>query len=111
MDDNNDLPRWMVAAFGKFVTLRSPEDHQDGLVICYSEAAAERIARKTPGGVVVEATPEMIVAAYRGAHRMGVPFVYFGRESGNDVYFTRLRLDLALGQFVKDGQHRHGKRE
>jgi hypothetical protein len=101
----------MVAASGKFVTVRSPHDHQDGLVICYSEEAAERIARRTPGGVVVEATPEMTVAACREARRMGVPFVYFGRESGDGVYFTKLRLDVGLGLAANDGQHRHGDRE
>jgi hypothetical protein len=46
MYEHADFPCWMIVASGKFGTARSPEDHQDGLVICYSEAAAQRSPAK-----------------------------------------------------------------
>ncbi|MGE3408648.1 MAG: hypothetical protein AB7I37_17650 [Pirellulales bacterium] len=105
---HEDFPRFMVVAGTKAVTIKSPVDGEDGLVACWTEAAAEMVAQKTPGAVVVRATPEVFVAAIREAHKMGIPWLYFGKELGNGVDFTKVRVSMALGLYAKDGQHRHG---
>lgn len=103
-----DFPRFMVVAGTKAVTIKSPTDGEDGLVMCWTETAAKHIAQKTPGAVVVRATPEMFVTAIRKAHKMGISWLYFGKELGDGVDFTKARIVMALGLSVKDGQHRHG---
>jgi hypothetical protein len=104
-----DYPQHLIAIGTKAITLPSPIDGQDGIVACYSRRAAEIVSRKMPGAVIVQATLEMFVDACRKASRIGVPYLYLGRESDDDVYFERVRLVLALGQYAGDGQHRHGK--
>lgn len=96
--DPDDFPRFLVVAGTKAVTIKSPEDGEQGLVVCWTEAAAEKIARKTPGAVVVRATPEMFLKAMREAHRMGIPWLYHGNELGDGVDFTKVRLSMALTQ-------------
>ena len=59
----DNLSRSMVAIARKFITVRSSEDGQEGLAVLWTKAAARKIARRTPGAVVVEATPEMFVEA------------------------------------------------
>lgn len=51
----------------------------------------------------------MFVEAINKAHEMGVPWLYVGSELGNGVDFRRVRLAVALGQYARDGQHRHGE--
>jgi len=104
-----DFPRFMVAVARKFVTVRSPEDGHDGLTVFWTKSAARKVARRTPGAIVVEATPEMFVEAIHQAHERGVPWLYIGSELGNSVDFQRVRLAVALGQYARDGQHRHGE--
>ena len=80
-DTPTPYPRFMVAVANKVVTLPSPKDGQHGLAVFWTEAAAKRVARKTPGeAVIVEATPEMFVEALNKAHQMGVPWMYIGDE-------------------------------
>lgn len=104
-----DYPEYLIAIGTKAITIPSPQDGQDGLVACYSRRAAEIVARSMTEAVIVRATPEMFVEACRKANRIGVPYLYLGRESGDDVYFERVRLALALGQVAGDGQHRRRK--
>jgi len=33
--------------------------------------------------------------------------LYIGSELGSSVDFQRVRLVMALGQYARDGQHRH----
>ena len=78
-----------------------------------SKEAAEYIARKTPGAVVVEVTPEMFVAACRSAFEMGVPYLLTGNLLGEGVDFRRTPLVMVVGprgSWAFEGQHRHGKR-
>jgi len=49
----------------------------------------------------------MFMEAINKAHEMGVPWLYIGTELGSDVDFRRVRLAVALGQYARDGQHRH----
>ena len=102
-------PRFMIAVARKISTIRSPNNGQDGLAVFWTKSAAKRVARSKPGTVVVEATPEMFVEAIKKAHEMGVPWLYIGTDLGNGVDFLRVRLAVALGQYVRDGQHRHGE--
>ena len=99
---------FMIVVGTKAVTITSPEDSEQGVVMCWTKAAAEKVARRTPAAVVVRATPEMFVAAIREAHRIGIPWLSFGKELGNGVDFTKVRISMALGLYAKDGQHRHG---
>lgn len=101
-----DYPQYLIAIGTKAITLPSPIDGQDGLVACYSRRAAEIVSRSMTEAVIVRATPEMFVEACLEAHRIGVPYLYAGRQSGDDVYFERVRLALALGQVAGDGQDR-----
>jgi len=104
-----DFPRFMIAVARIVSTIRSPTDGQEGLAVFWTRATAKRVARSKPGAVVVEATPEMFVEAIRIAHERGVPWLYIGTELGNGVDFQRVRMAVALGQYAKDGQHRHGE--
>lgn len=103
-----DYPRFMIAAARKVSTIRSPKDGQEGLAAFWTKAAAKKVARSKPGTIVVEATPEMFMEAIKKAHEMGVPWLCIGSELGDGVDFQRVRLAVALGQYARDGQHRHG---
>jgi hypothetical protein len=71
-------------------------------------SSLERMSDEELGRIsVVEATPEMFVEAINKAHERVVPWLYVGRELGNGVDFQRVRLAVALGQYARDGQHRH----
>ena len=109
-EDFPAFPRFMVAVPPNVSTIRSPVDGQEGLAVFWTRAAAKRVARTKPGTVVVEATPEMFMDAIRKTHEMGVPWLYIGSELGNSVDFQKVRLAMALGQYARDGQHRHGER-
>lgn len=112
MNNLEDFPRFMVAVNRKFITMPSPKDGQDGLAIFWTKAAAKKVARHTPGAaVIVEATPEMFVEAIKKALTMGVPWLYIGTELGDGVDFQRVRLAVPLGQYARDGQHRHGEKQ
>src|SRR4051812_7728110 len=88
-------------------TIKSPNDCQNGLAVFWTKA---RNVRRTPGAaVIIEATPEMFVEAIKKAHQMGVPWLYIGSKLGDGVDFQRVRLAVALGQYARDGQHRHGE--
>lgn len=102
-----DYPRFMIAAARKVSTSRSPKDGQEGLAAFWTKDAAKKVARSKPRTVIVEATPEMFMEAINKAHEMGVPWLYIGTELGSDVDFRRVRLAVALGQYARDGQHRH----
>lgn len=104
-----DYPRFMVAVPPNVSTIRSPVDGQEGLAVFWTRAAAMRVARTKPGTIVVEATQEMFMDAIRKTHEMGVPWLYIGSELGSSVDFQRVRLVMALGQYARDGQHRHGE--
>jgi hypothetical protein len=115
MTRNNDVfgetafPRFVIAVPPNVSTIRSPIDGQEGLAVFWTRAAAKRVARTKPGTVVVEATPEMFMDAIRKTHEMGVPWMYIGSELGSSVDFQKVRLVMALGQYARDGQHRHGE--
>jgi len=66
LPDPDDFPSFMIVAGTKAVTIKSPTDGDDGLVMCWTKAAAEKVARRTPAAVVVEATTEMLVEAMEG---------------------------------------------
>ena len=108
-EDFPAFPRFMIAVPPNVSTIRSPVDGQEGLAVFWTRAAAKRVARTKPGTVVVEATPEMFMEAIRKTHEMGVPWLYIGSELGSSVDFQRVRLVMALGQYARDGQHRHGE--
>ena len=110
-EDFPAFPRFMVAVPPNVSTIRSPVDGQEGLAVFWTRAAAMRVARTKPGTIVVEATQEMFMDAIRKTHEMGVPWLYIGSELGSSVDFQRVRLVMALGQYARDGQHRHGKRQ
>ena len=61
--DPDELSCFLVVAGTKAVTIKSPEDGEESLVTCWTEAAAEKVARRTPAAVVVTATPKMLVEA------------------------------------------------
>jgi len=103
-----DFPRFMIAVARIVSTIRSPTDGQDGLAVFWTTAAARKVARRTLGAVVIEATPESFVEAIREAHERGVPWLYIGSEQNDRVFFEKVRLTIALGQYARDGQHRHG---
>jgi len=107
---NQDAPRFMIAAARKVSTIRSPKDGQEGLAAFWTKAAAKKIARSKPRTIVVEVTPEIFVEAIKKAHEMGVPWLYIGTELGSGVDFRRVQLAVALGQYARDGQHRHGEK-
>lgn len=100
-----DCPHFMIAAARKVSTIRSPKDGQEGLAAFWTKAAAKKVARSKPRTVIVEATPEMFKA-----HEKGVPGLYIGTELGSGVDLRRVRLAVALGQYARDGQHRHGEK-
>jgi hypothetical protein len=104
------FPRFMIAVPPNVSTIRSPIDGQEGLAVFWTRAAAKRVARTKPGAIVVEATPEMFMDAIKKTHEMGVPWLYIGSELGSSVDFQRVRLMMALGQYARDGQHRHGEK-
>lgn len=103
-----DHPRFMIALPPNVSTIRSPIDGEEGLAVFWTSAAAKRVARTKPGTVVVEATPEMFMESIHKTHEMGVPWLYIGSELGDSVDFQKVRLVVALGQYARDGQHRHG---
>ena len=41
--------------------------------------------------------------------RPGRAWLHGGSEMDRGVDFQRMRLDVALGQYARDGQHRHGE--
>lgn len=104
-----DYPRYMIADPPRVSTIKSPVDGEDGLAVFWSRAAAKRVSRTNPGTVVVEVTPQMFVEAMHKANEIGVPWLYIGSEQENRVYFERVRLTVALGQYARYGQHRHGE--
>ena len=104
------FPRFMIAAPPKVSTIRSPVDGQEGLAVFWTKTAAEEVALTNPGTIVVEATKEMLGEAMYKAHEMGVPWLYIGSELDDRVSFQRVRLAVAIGQYVGDGQHRHGEK-
>ena len=106
-----DYPRFMVAVARKFITVRSPDDGQEGLAAFWRKATARKVARRTPGAVVVEATQGMFVEAIRKAHEMGVPWLYVGSDLPVGVDFRRVPLAMAVWQYAVDGQHRQGAGE
>ena len=73
-----------------------------------SKAAAKRVVIAKPDTFVIEATPEMFVEAMHKAHGMAVPWLYIGSETDDRVHFQRGWMAVALGQYARDGQHRHG---
>lgn len=107
MTIHSNYPRYMVVVGTKAVTTKSPHDGQEGLVVCWTRSAAEKIARKTPGASVVNATEEMELAAIHEAYRMGVPWLHVGTDLGPGVDFKRVRLAILVKQTAFDGQHRH----
>ncbi len=104
-----DFPRFIIADPPRVSTIKSPVDGEDGLAVFWSKAAAKRVARTNRGTVVVEVTPQMFVEAIHKANEMGVPWLYIGNERDGRVYFERVRLTVAQGQYARDGQHRHGE--
>ncbi len=104
-----DYPRFMIAVARIVRTIRSPTDGQDGLAVFWTTAAARKVAGRTPGAVVIEATPEMFTEAIHQAQERGVSWLYIGSEQDDRVFFEKVRLTIAFGQYARDGQHRHGE--
>lgn len=109
MAETPDLPPWLIAVAGRFITIRSLGDRQDGLAAFCTKKAGERVARSVAGAVVVETTEEMFVEACISAYKMGVPYLYIGSELAIGVDFRRVPLDMTFGPLrnaLGDGQHR-----
>jgi len=104
-----EYPRFMIAVARIVSTIRSPTDGQDGLAVFWTKAAARKVARRTLGAVVIEATSEMFMEAIRIAHERGVSWLYIGTQQDDRVSFEKVRLTIALGQYARDGQHLHGE--
>jgi len=86
-----EYPRFMIAVARIVSTIRSPTDGQDGLATFWTRDAARKVACRTPGAVVVEATQE--------------PWLYIGTENGGRISFQRISFVVVLRQFARDRQH------